>query len=79
MPYLRTITQDRDVRDGNIEELVKVLDNVVGLKNKAIVPTPSPSRLKPHKLHEGLREKKVPFQKVQPTIETAQPPVGALD
>ena len=42
MPYLRSISQIRDDSGGVIEDLIKILENVVGLNNKVVVPTPSP-------------------------------------
>ena len=60
MSYLRSISRISDVSDGVIDELTKILDKVVGLKNEAVVPKPSatcpPSQEKPVKFQEGPRE-----------------------
>ena len=68
--------------DGVIDELTKILDKVVGLKNEAVIPKPSatrpPPKEKPVEVQEGPREKEVTLEEGQPTIETAQPPKGAL-
>ena len=83
MPYLRSISQISDVSDGVIDELTKILDTLVGLKNEAVVPNPSatcpPPKEKPIEVQEGPREKEVTLKHRQPTIESAQPPDGALD
>ena len=50
MPYLQSISRIHDVSDRVIEDLTKILENVVGMKNKVVVPTPSPPQPKPHKL-----------------------------
>ena len=79
MPYLRSITQISDVSDDIIEELARILDKVIGLKNEA-EPTPSatPPQPKLVKVQEGSREKEVTPEKGQPTPETAQPLEGTL-
>ena len=66
MPYLHQIFRISDVSNRIIEELEKLLDKVIGLKNAANAPTTSPSAPRPKhvKIEEGLREEKVPLEKV---------------
>ena len=76
MPYLQSITRIHEVSDGLTKDLMKILENVASLKNEAVVPTPS--RQKPPKFQEALREKEKPLKEAKPTIETAQHSEGAL-